>query len=54
LRDGTFGHHGGRSLKGRYILRVGWDDVRGFLPQVCSASLRVRKKIDASGGRAEL
>lgn len=34
LRDGTYGHHGGRSLKGRYIIRVGWDDVRGFLPQV--------------------
>lgn len=34
LRDGTFGHHGGRSLKGRYIIRMGWDDVRGYLPQV--------------------
>ena len=37
LRDGTFDHSGGRSLKGRYIIRIGWDDVRGYLPQVCSA-----------------
>ena len=34
LRDGTFDHSGGRSLKGRYIIRVGWDDVRGWMPQV--------------------
>ncbi|KAF9790704.1 phosphofructokinase domain-containing protein [Thelephora terrestris] len=33
LRDGTFGHNCGRSLRGRYIIRVGWDDVRGYLPQ---------------------
>ena len=37
LRDGTYGHSGGRSLKGRYIIRVGWDDVRGWMPQVSSA-----------------
>ena len=36
LRDGTFGHSGGRTLKGRYIIRVGWDDVRGWMPQVTS------------------
>src|ERR1700677_3879087 len=27
LRDGTGDHPGGRTLKGRYIVRVGWDDV---------------------------
>ena len=27
-------HPGGRSLKGRYIIRVGWDDVRGWFTQV--------------------
>ncbi|EKM58368.1 uncharacterized protein PHACADRAFT_252630 [Phanerochaete carnosa HHB-10118-sp] len=30
LRDGTSDHHTGRSLKNRYIVRVGWDDVRGW------------------------
>jgi len=25
----------GRSLKGRYIVRVGWDDVRGWMTEVC-------------------
>ena len=25
---------GGRSLKGRYIIRVGWDDVRGWFAEV--------------------
>jgi 6-phosphofructokinase 1 len=39
LRDGTYVHHGGRSLKGRYIIQVGWDDVRGYLPQVSSGSV---------------
>lgn len=46
LRDGTFGHHGGRSLKGRYIVRVGWDDVRGFLPQVLLSFIFARKAGD--------
>lgn len=27
----------GRTLKGRYIIRVGWDDVRGWLGEVSSA-----------------
>ncbi len=27
-------HPGGRSLKGRYIIRVGWDDVRGWFSEV--------------------
>ena len=34
LRDGTSAVAGGRSLKGRYIVRVGWDDVRGWFSQV--------------------
>jgi 6-phosphofructokinase 1 len=25
---------GGRSLRGRYIVRVGWDDVRGWFAEV--------------------
>lgn len=25
----------GRTLKGRYIVRVGWDDVRGWMGEVC-------------------
>ncbi|KAH7907937.1 phosphofructokinase-domain-containing protein [Hygrophoropsis aurantiaca] len=33
LRDGTGDHPGGRTLKGRYIVRVGWDDVRGWFAQ---------------------
>lgn len=37
LREGegdSNDHHGGRSLKGRYIIRVGWDDVRGWFAEV--------------------
>jgi len=34
LRDGTGDHPGGRTLKGRYIVRVGWDDVRGWFAEV--------------------
>ncbi|OCH95378.1 6-phosphofructokinase [Obba rivulosa] len=30
LKDGTGDHPSGRTLKGRYIVRVGWDDVRGW------------------------
>ncbi|KAG1835255.1 phosphofructokinase domain-containing protein [Suillus variegatus] len=33
LRDGTGDHHHGRTLKGRYIVRVGWDDVRGWFAE---------------------
>ena len=36
LRDGTGDHTGGRTLKGRYIVRVGWDDVRGWFAEVCT------------------
>ena len=34
LRDGTSEFVGGRTLKGRYIVRVGWDDVRGWFSEV--------------------
>ena len=34
LKDGAIEAVGGRSLKGRCIVRVGWDDVRGWFSQV--------------------
>jgi len=34
LKEGTSEWVGGRSLKGRYIVRVGWDDVRGWFAEV--------------------
>lgn len=34
LKDGTADNSGGRTLKGRYIIRVGWDDVRGWFSEV--------------------
>ncbi|PCH42160.1 6-phosphofructokinase [Wolfiporia cocos MD-104 SS10] len=30
LKDGTGDYIGGRTLRNRYIVRVGWDDVRGW------------------------
>ncbi|KAG6854540.1 hypothetical protein C0991_005452 [Blastosporella zonata] len=33
LRDGTCDYTGGRSLNGRYIIRVGFDDVRGWFAE---------------------
>jgi len=36
LKDGTSEYQGGRTLKGRYIVRVGWDDVRGWFSEVRS------------------
>ncbi|KAF8905050.1 6-phosphofructokinase [Gymnopilus junonius] len=33
LRDWTAEYVGGRTLKGRYIVRVGWDDVRGWFSE---------------------
>lgn len=39
LRDGTSDHPTGRTLKGRYIVRVGWDDVRGWFGVVSPGSL---------------
>jgi len=34
LKDGATEFVGGRTLRGRYIVRVGWDDVRGWFSQV--------------------
>jgi 6-phosphofructokinase 1 len=39
LRDGTGDLRGDRTLKGRYIVRVGWDDVRGWFAEVGGASV---------------
>jgi 6-phosphofructokinase 1 len=39
LKDGTSEYVGGRTLKGRHIVRVGWDDVRGWFSEVFSRSL---------------
>ncbi|KAI5828599.1 6-phosphofructokinase [Schizophyllum commune Tattone D] len=33
LRDGTADLASGRTLKGRYIVRAGWDDVRGWFAE---------------------
>ncbi|KAJ8072531.1 6-phosphofructokinase, alpha subunit [Marasmius tenuissimus] len=33
LKDGTGDYIGGRTLKGRYIVRVGWDDVKGWFSE---------------------
>lgn len=33
LKEGSSEVVGGRTLKGRYIVRVGWDDVRGWFSQ---------------------
>ncbi|KAG6872673.1 6-phosphofructokinase, alpha subunit [Termitomyces sp. Mi166 len=33
LRDGACDYTGGRTLNGRYIVRVGFDDVRGWLAE---------------------
>jgi hypothetical protein len=34
LLDGTGDYPGRLSLKGRHIVRVGWDDVRGWFAEV--------------------
>lgn len=34
LRDGACDYAGGRTLNGRYIVRVGFDDVRGWFAEV--------------------
>ena len=40
LKDGTGDYVGGRTLKGRYIVKVGWDDVRGWFAEVrCSETV---------------
>ena len=43
----------GRSLKGRHIIRVGWDDVRGWLSEVSISSSWYRGHVlsDNSLGR---
>jgi 6-phosphofructokinase 1 len=46
LRDGTGDHAGGRTLKGRYIVKVGWDDVRGWFAEVRSLKLKSRRMLD--------
>ena len=53
LRDGTYGHYGGRSLKGRHIIRVGWDDVRGYMPQVRSELFAFVQVVDTFPDREE-
>jgi len=41
----------GRTLKGRYIVRVGWDDVRGWMGEVCVwLVLRIENYADALQG----
>ena len=47
LRDGTSDHPTGRTLKGRYIVRVGWDDVRGWFGVVSTFSKASRYSIHA-------
>ena len=42
LKDGTGDYISGRSLKGRYIVRVGWDDVRGWFGEVSCFYVRSR------------
>lgn len=34
LKDGTGDFISGRTMRGRYIVRVGWDDVRGWFGEV--------------------
>ena len=41
LKDSAIEAVGGRSLKGRYIVRVGWDDVRGWFSQEVGTKLCV-------------
>jgi 6-phosphofructokinase 1 len=43
LKDGTGDYPGRRSLKGRYIVRVGWDDVRGWFAEVFLNSIYLGK-----------
>ena len=43
LRDGTSDHPSGRTLKSRYIVRVGWDDVRGWFGVVSNGIVRIRR-----------
>ena len=51
LKDGTTEFVGGRTLKGRYIVRVGWDDVRGWFSQVRSRPLPLSRCSNRPSGR---
>jgi len=53
LRDGAGDRTGGRTLKGRYIVRVGWDDVRGWFAEVCSSCFLPRKAHYSNMGTCE-
>ncbi|KAF7327704.1 ATP-dependent 6-phosphofructokinase [Mycena kentingensis (nom. inval.)] len=44
LKDGTGDYASGRTLKGRYIVRVGWDDVRGWFTEGGTLIGTVRSK----------
>jgi hypothetical protein len=55
LKDGTGDYVGGRTLKGRYIVKVGWDDVRGWFAEVrCSEIICPTNRILTDGPRAAL
>lgn len=54
LRDGTGDHPGGRTLKGRYIVRVGWDDVRGWFAEVSTSLQTVQLILLNLATRGEL
>lgn len=46
LRDGTGDFPGRRSLLGRYIVRVGFDDVRGWMSEVSTLTyLRLKRQL---------
>ncbi|KIK20866.1 hypothetical protein PISMIDRAFT_12635 [Pisolithus microcarpus 441] len=48
LRDGTGDHARGRTLKGRYIVHAGWDDVRGWFADGGTSSVqRIQKHFAA-------
>jgi 6-phosphofructokinase 1 len=51
LKDGTIEVVGGRTLKGRYIIRVGWDDVRGWYSQVRCRQLKNSTLVRIPNGR---
>ena len=53
LKDGTGDYIGGRSLKGRYIVRVGWDDVRGWFGEVSYHPYASSSSVYLLGNRVE-
>lgn len=46
LRDGTGDHCSGQTLKGRYIVRAGWDDVRGWSAEVRLVGTRAQHSLN--------